>query len=70
MAQLTSKALYGKIDGQRFGSFEDLERAIVQVYNEHLNEFPPGYSYRQLLEWGNQNQWIVRDDGGFKVSIK
>lgn len=56
---LTSK-IFKPLNGRAFNDYRSLETVVLALFNKHLIEIPPGYSYRQLIEWGRQNGWIVK----------
>lgn len=68
MREQNSKALFAELEKQ-YSRYEDLENAIVNIYNKHLRELPPGYTYKRLLEWGVQNRWIVEEGGRFRIRL-
>lgn len=70
MSQVQLPSVFGELDGQRFPTYQQLQEAILAAFNRHLAEFPPGYSYLQLIEWGARQNWIVPTDGnGFRIAI-
>ena len=69
MAQDLTDTMFGQLDGKSFQTYRDFENAVLSVFNRHLAYVPPQYSYRQLIEWGLQNDWIVEGgEGQFRVA--
>jgi hypothetical protein len=67
---MTSREFFGELQGQEFRSFQELQQTILRAFNERLEQFPPQYSYLQLIDWGKRNQWIVSVDGkGFRIQV-
>jgi hypothetical protein len=69
MREHTSRALFAELNKQEYSRYQDLENAVIDVYNKHLRELPPGYSYRRLIELGRQKRWIIEEAGGFRISL-
>jgi hypothetical protein len=69
---MAPEAILEELDGQRFDSYRILEECVVELFNRHLAEFPPNYSYKELLKWGTQNDLIAYDAGGnvYVVNVK
>ena len=69
--RLTSDDLFGKLNGNTYATYRELEEGIVGLFNRHLMEFPPHYSYRQLIEWVQRNNWILgSEETGFRIHVE
>lgn len=67
----TSSAIFEQINGREFASYRLLEQHIVELFNKHLSEFPPHYTYRHVLEWGERHRWIEPIHGvGVRIAYK
>ncbi len=70
MEGISSKDLYRKLEGRDYPTYRELHDAVLTVFNQHLTQFPPGYSYLQFLEWGKRKRWIKSVNGsGFRVKV-
>jgi hypothetical protein len=61
--------LFKELDGQSFGAYRDFEAAVIKVFNNHLQEFPPHYSYRNAITWADRQGWLEPTNGGVKVRL-
>jgi hypothetical protein len=66
----TTEDLFQEIDGKSFGSYRELEEVVIRLFNEHLQDFPPHYSYRDAITWADRQRWLQPRDGGFAVEMK
>lgn len=46
-----------------FDDYNTFERMFVEHFNAHRFDFPVGYGWRDVLNWGLQNG-LVRREGG------
>ena len=67
MSNYSSRMLFQEINGTDFKTYKDLQEAILAKFNEHLADFPPRYSYLQLIDWGTQNGWIASNGSGYVI---
>lgn len=51
-------------DGFLFRDYEDFESAILELFNRHLADFPPGYKYTQWISWITANGWVRYNSNG------
>ncbi|HLN97714.1 MAG TPA: hypothetical protein VK208_04570 [Pyrinomonadaceae bacterium] len=71
MQKFMAKNFFGDLDGHNFSSYRELEENILTVFNKYRGNFPPRYSYRDLIEWALDNQWIIEESNGrFHVQLK
>lgn len=70
MGRFSSRDLFEQLNGRKFATYRKLEEGILTIFNEHLADFPPQYSYRQLIEWGARNNWIIQaEESGFHIEV-
>ncbi len=69
MPQVTSRELLQPLDGRVFATDRELHEAVLEIFNQHLSELPPGYYYTQLIEWARRQEWILRTDSGYRVQL-
>jgi hypothetical protein len=70
MARLSTKELFRKLEGREFADYVELHDAVLQLFNEHVSDFPPGYSYLQFLQWGKEKNWIhPANSRGFYIKV-
>lgn len=54
-----SRKVFTELDGRAFSNRKSLEKAVCAAFNKYLADAPPGYTYRNSIELGEQNLWIV-----------
>ena len=70
MARITSRDIFQGLDGQNFSDFKALQSAVLVEFNKHVLDFPPGYTYIDMLDRGFENEWIEEHrDHSYSVSI-
>ncbi len=70
MAQITFGDILHDLEGQEFRSYRELLDAVRKVFNQHVLEFPPGYTHLDVLEYGQKNNWIEgRSDQTYVVHV-
>jgi hypothetical protein len=37
----------------------DLETAVLEIFNDHVAEFPVGYSYKDAIEGARRRKWLI-----------
>lgn len=57
-SRFSVRDLFNQLAGQEFGDHKLFEQAVVSVFNAHLDDFPPGYSYRSAISWAETNGWL------------
>jgi hypothetical protein len=65
----TTEDLFRELDGQNYGSYRELEQAVIGVFNQHLEDFPPHYTYRDAITWADRRGWLTPTNGGFGVTL-
>lgn len=55
-----SHCVFTELNGRAFATYRALEEAVLKEFNNNLADFPPGYTYRNLIEWGEQKRWIQK----------
>jgi hypothetical protein len=65
-----TREFFAPLSGHEFRSYRDLENEIVKRFNAQLEEFPPHYSYQQLIRWG-QRQGVIEptEYQGYRIEI-
>ena len=53
----TSRDVLGQLQ-QQYPNYDSFVSGLVDVFNQHVAEFPPGYTYRDLIELGLRRRWI------------
>lgn len=70
MDRLSPEDLFKQLEGRKYHTYQELEEAVVGIYNQHLREIPPGFSYLSLLGLAEQKHWILPEDSqGFRVKV-
>jgi hypothetical protein len=68
-SEFTIEDLFREMDGEDFESYREFEQAVIDRFNQHLDEFPPHYDYRDAITWADRNRWLQPHDGRLKVEI-
>jgi hypothetical protein len=58
----TPRELFAEFPEHSFDSYAKFEETLVTQFNQHMFGFPPGYRWRDALEWGVRRE-IVRREG-------
>ena len=66
--RFTIEDLFREIEGE-FPSYRALEQRVIALFNEHLQDFPPHYSYRDAITWADRQRWLQPLNGGFRVEL-
>jgi hypothetical protein len=66
----TTEDLFREMDGKEYPSYRELEKAVIDLFNQHLRDFPPHYSYRDAIIWADRNRWLKPHDGRFTVTFR
>ncbi len=56
--------LFREMDGREFETRQELEHAVVEVFNRHISAFPVGFTYEDALEAARAFGWL--DVSGFE----
>ena len=64
----TPAHLFAELEG-RFDSYLEFENALVARFNAQALEFPRGYSWRDVLNWGISRNLVGRDGKEIIVTI-
>jgi|HubBroStandDraft_1064217.scaffolds.fasta_scaffold179840_3 hypothetical protein len=63
MARVTLMDLFNDLEGRHFASRQELEGAVLEIFNRHVTELPIGYSYKDAIEGARSNGWLDADNG-------
>lgn len=66
----TTEDLFREMDGREFPSYRELEAAVIDLFNQHLRDFPPHYSYRDAIVWADRHSWLKPHEGRFTVEVE
>ena len=56
--RFSARDLFNQLAGQEFGDHKLLEQAVVSMFDDHLTDFPPGYTYRNAIDWAERQGWL------------
>lgn len=68
MRQVDPLKLYSGL-GKHFATYDEFEEAVVSVFNKHVGAFPPGYSYLNLIRWGEVKNWIRQSGDSIRIEL-
>ena len=57
--RFTVEQLFAALDGCDYDSYRLFEQDVIDVFNEHLCDFPAGYNYRDAMDWGLMQGYFV-----------
>jgi hypothetical protein len=58
----TLRELFAELPDTSFADYRAFERVLIDRFNDHVLDFPPGYRWSDALDWGVRNN-IVRRKG-------
>ena len=58
----TPRDLFAELPDRSFQNYPTFERILVERFNSHVFDFPPGYGWRDALNWGVRHH-VVRREG-------
>jgi hypothetical protein len=62
---VSAELMFREIQGSgSFKSYREFEDRVLAVYNNHLKELPPLYSYRHLIQFGRSRHWVMQLENG------
>jgi hypothetical protein len=73
MANVTLFSLFSELDGRHFETRQQLESAVLEIFNRHLVDLPVGYSYEDAIEGARAFGWLVPatvPGHGVEVSVR
>ena len=70
MARVTLVDLFIDLKGAHFDNRQDLERAVLKIFNRHVAELPVGYSYKDAIEGARSQGWLKTNGDGHGVTVK
>lgn len=64
----TPNELFAEIGDRRFDDYASFERSLVERFNAHRLDFPPGYSFTDVVQWGLRRNLVRREGSGVVVA--
>lgn len=64
-----TRALLLTLNGRVFSTQQELQAAVLPLYNINLASFPPDFSYRELVESAVEKGWILSIGSAIIVSV-
>lgn len=68
-SSFTFDTLFAELGDGPFDDYQSFERALVASFNAHLLEFPPGYRWRDALDWALRREVVRKDGARIVVSL-
>jgi hypothetical protein len=65
----TTSDLFRELGGKSYDSYQEFELEVIRLFNEHLDAFPPHYSYRDAIVWADRHGWLKATNGGLEVQL-
>ncbi len=66
----TPHELFAGFPEHSFDSYAKFEQTLVDQFNQHMFDFPPGYRWRDALEWGVRREVVRREGQQIIVTIR
>jgi hypothetical protein len=63
------RELFAPIDGRTYSGEKDFQLAVIDLFNQHLRDFPPHYSYRDAITWAMRQRWLTVNGSRIVVSL-
>ena len=70
MPGVTLKDLFKELEGQHFSNRQELEKAVLDIFNQHVADLPIGYSYKDAIEGARLSGWLITNGDGGGVTVK
>jgi hypothetical protein len=61
--------LFAPLDGETFEGEAAFQHAVIDRFNQHLDEFPPHYDYRDAITWAVRQSWIQVEGAQITVAL-
>ena len=68
MRQVDPLKLFSGLN-KNFASYDEFEEAVVHVFNKNVGAFPPGYSYLNLIRWGEVKDWVRQSGDSIRIEL-
>jgi hypothetical protein len=68
-AVFTPERLFAELPQATFDDYATFESALVAGYNRHRFDFPPGYGWRDALQWALRREVVAREGSRIIVRI-
>jgi hypothetical protein len=69
MDRVTLPDLFAELQDQHFDNRRQLEEAVVDAVNRHLDELPIGFSYHDAIDAAGARGWLQTNGGGHGVRV-
>jgi len=69
MSGFFPEKVFEELSGKSYDNYNKFMEDLVREFNKHILSFPPGYTSRDLLQWGEHNNWIVKRKNGKEKEI-
>jgi hypothetical protein len=66
----TPRELFAELPERSFEDYPSFERILIERFNSHLFDFPPGYGWRDALDWAVRHNVVRREDGRILIELK
>lgn len=66
----TPRELFAELPRRSFDDYSSFERILVERFNDHVFDFPPGYGWRDALDWGVRHHVVRREDNKILVELQ
>lgn len=67
-ATITPRQVFEELPHDSFADYRTFEQQLIETFNRHRFEFPVGYGWRQILDWGVQTNAVRRDGGRIVIT--
>lgn len=69
MTHITLVDLFEELNGRRYDNRQQLEDAVLEVFNRHVAELPVGYSYLDAIDGAREQGWLQTNGGPTGVRV-
>jgi hypothetical protein len=66
----TPRELFAELTERSFEDYPSFERTLVERFNDHVFDFPPGYGWRDALDWAVRHHVVRREDHRIVIELR
>jgi hypothetical protein len=61
--------IFRQMEGESYETRQELEAAVLEVFNRHIADFPVGYTYKDAIEGARSLEWLRTTPPGQGVKV-
>jgi hypothetical protein len=60
----SARDLFAQLDGKEFTDHKKMKQSLLGLLEKYSSHFPAGFKYSELLQWGQENGWVIAAKDG------